>query len=661
MDPTDVAIVACELKKNILGDIFPNLQSEQPEKQVHFAGTPKQLRRERTKSAPYPNGKDFANIQRNTLRSPFQNGKDHANFHRNSHGRVFHRMENEPEVNRHLKQQSGRGRGRGSKNGFVKGPGVGRGLIQVGSSTAGDASKPTSEKLKEGGQDLLGKFVEEQLKNIKITNVEEQLKTDPKITKFVESKRYNLRGGASNDCDTEVAGKETVSNDDTILETIFKKPNLANITIAQLMPQLVMAGTVKDEPTCSNIENCETNTPVKKAVSRKDKLDEVNFKISNLVNTVSCPSPVAGGNLKAKAKTISDVMPHSPPKSTSTMSSTDMSLKLRDVCDDISKLMNTTEVTKSILKPSGASVEKLERYEGLSGGRNGAPCAGTVEEYRSRDQQFMPISLSMGQEHLFVTSQSTNQVQVFQSGQQLGVLKIKKSKFFNSLRNVHTITREISEATEPDVVHQVVVLDNTGFHFFVENGLFIYTILAGESHQYRGLGHIHYQGKFCLVSLDVKDPNHSGVSVVIIDVEKGSKAKGTILKRIKIPETEGMTDEQTKCRFLTVTPDEKKVYVTSLMLNKIFSINMVKDDIKTFDRGIKEPAGIAIDPRSNNIFVSSRGKKSVEVFNCDLGYLGQFLHQQDKVPIGLCVHDNNLYVATNENFAIMKVPIKYGK
>ena len=112
MDPTDVAIVACELKKNILGDIFPNLQSEQPEKQVHFAGTPKQLRRERTKSAPYPNGKDYANIQRgpiqrNTLRSPFQNGKDHANFNRNSHGRVFHQMENEPEVNRRLKQQSG--------------------------------------------------------------------------------------------------------------------------------------------------------------------------------------------------------------------------------------------------------------------------------------------------------------------------------------------------------------------------------------------------------------------------------------------------------------------------------------------------------------------------------------------------------------------------
>ena len=56
-------------------------------------------------------------------------------------------------------------------------------MIQVGSSTAGDESKPTSEKLKEGDQDLLGKFVEEQLKNIKITNVEEQFKTTPKITK----------------------------------------------------------------------------------------------------------------------------------------------------------------------------------------------------------------------------------------------------------------------------------------------------------------------------------------------------------------------------------------------------------------------------------------------------------------------------------------------
>lgn len=202
-----------------------------------------------------------------------------------------------------------------------------------------------------------------------------------------------MRGGATNNCDephSPVDAKETVSNDDTTLDTSFEKPNLANITIAQLMPQLIKAGTVKEEPTGSTIENCETKTPVKQAVTRKDKLDEVNYKIS-LANTVSCPSPVAGGNLKAKAKTISDVMPRSPPKSTSTMSSTDMSLKLRDVCDDISKLMNTTEVTKSILKPSGSSVEKLERYEGLSGGRNGTPYAGTVE---GEIQFFEAISLA---------------------------------------------------------------------------------------------------------------------------------------------------------------------------------------------------------------------------------------------------------------------------
>ena len=72
-------------------------------------------------------------------------------------------------------------------------------MIQVGSSVAGDASKPTSEKLKERGQDLLGKFVEEQLKNIKITNVEEQLKPKPTeggqnlLGKFVEEQLKNIK------------------------------------------------------------------------------------------------------------------------------------------------------------------------------------------------------------------------------------------------------------------------------------------------------------------------------------------------------------------------------------------------------------------------------------------------------------------------------------
>ena len=48
-----------------------------------------------------------------------------------------------------------------------------------------DASKPTSEKLKEGGQDLLGKFVEE------------QSKTDTKITKVNNSCGQVVRNSES--------------------------------------------------------------------------------------------------------------------------------------------------------------------------------------------------------------------------------------------------------------------------------------------------------------------------------------------------------------------------------------------------------------------------------------------------------------------------------
>lgn len=284
------------------------------------------------------------------------------------------------------------------------------------------------------------------------------------------------------------------------------------------------------------------------------------------------------------------------------------------------------------------------------------PYAGATEEYKSCDAKFMPISLSMGRVYLYVTSQSTNQVQVFLNGEQKGVLKMNNSKYFNSLHNVHTVTRK--GMPEP-AAHQVVVLDNSGFHFFREDGLFSHTVLANQSHKYRGLGAIHHQGKFCLVSLEVKDPNMSGVNVVVIDVENSSSKTHPIVKRIKIPQTEGLNDELTKCRFLTVTPDEKRVYVTSLVMDTIFSVDLVTEDVMTFNHGLKEPAGIAIDPKSGYIFVSSRGDRSVTMFNSDLGHLGTFWHHETKVPIGLCVHDENLYVANNEQFTIMKVPIKY--
>ena len=133
----------------------------------------------------------------------------------------------------------------------------------------------------------------------------------------------------------------------------------------------------------------------------------------------------------------------------------------------------------------------------------------------------MPISLAMGHEYLFVSGTSTNQVQVFRDGEQQGVLKIHESKYFNSVRNVHTIPSGKMTSS------QVIVLDNQGFHFFVENGLWIHTILGNEGYNYRGLGHT---ANFVL---SVYDPA-LGVSVVIIDIEPKSLDRNTIIKRYYI-------------------------------------------------------------------------------------------------------------------------------
>ena len=75
-------------------------------------------------------------------------------------------------------------------------------------------------------------------------------------------------------------------------------------------------------------------------------------------------------------------MPRSPPKSTSTMSS-DMSFKLQDVCEDYSKLLAVVDTTaKSILKQSGASVERLERLDDVFKARN-LPYSGATEGKRA--------------------------------------------------------------------------------------------------------------------------------------------------------------------------------------------------------------------------------------------------------------------------------------
>jgi len=586
MEPHERVINACELQSNILGELFPNLQTQQSETPNEFAGA----RREPATSAPPQNWMKYSQLPKKTG--------------------GFSRQENYPQTNKRSNQQKGRGR-KTSERGNQAGP-----------STLHDEpkSEPKIEEEKGKGEDV--KPIEKKLEAIKISKKETRVNPMP----------YNLRGttsGASKYDDTNVPDKVTVPADDKSEEEIFKKPDLANITIAQLMP--LIASTESSSLPLPNI-NLKTHVQ----------------GIADPMPTVTISSPVAGGNLKAKKKTIVDSMPCSPPSSTSTMSSIDMSAKLREVCDTPKE----ADGNKSILKPSGASVEILEKYEDLTSSKLMRPYPGTQEEYANSDKQFLPVSLSMGQEYLFVTSQKTNQVKVFRDGEEQGVLKLNDCKYFTSVRNVHTILRS-------NEISQVVVLDNVGFHFFVENGLYIRSVLSGEGFKYRGLGHIQYEGKLCLVSLDVNERGFGGTEIVIIDIESESPTDKTIIKRWKIAGTDNIPDVNSKCRFLAVTPDEKKVYVTSMMLNKIFSVDLLNGECKTFDHGIKEPAGIAIDPKIGTVFVSSRVDKSVETFNSDLGHLGKFL-SLDVMPIGLCVHKEKLYSATmNATTPVIKVPIKY--
>jgi len=582
MEPYERVVNACELQSNILGELLPNLQ---PQVQPWHP---------RPTVPPLP--KKTGGYQRKE--------NDTRNY-----GTSF--------------APRGRGRGRGRRSYSEKGN-------QVNPNAFEDEprSEPKIEDRKVNDQDV--KPIEKKLEEIKIS--EKETKANPKP--------YNLRGstsgGSKHDVDANVPEKETVPADNESEEETFKKPDLANLTIAQLIPS---AG--KSTLPVPNIGQC----------------------VANIIPSET-DSPVRSGSLKKKA--IDDSMPCSPPSVASTHS--DMSAKLREVSDTA----RDADCSSSILKPNGSSVEKLDRYEDTWNAISSKPIrpfAGTQEEYKSSDPQFLPISLAMGhssQEYLFVTSQINNQVQVFLDGKQQGVLKLNDSKYFTSVRNVHTIA-------DSDNISQVVVLDNGGFHFFAENGLYIRTVLSGAGFKYRGLGHIHYEGNLCLISLDVNERSNGGTEVVIINVEAKSQQCNSIVKRMRIAGTDNIPDAKSKCRFLTVTPDEKKVYVTSLQLNQIFSVDLLNGESKTFDHGINEPAGIAIHPKNGIIFVASRSDGNIEIFNSAMGYLGRFL-TLEAMPVGLCVHKENLYVATNATNmmnttmvndlithwrAIIKVPIKY--
>merc|ERR1712080_285209 len=136
------------------------------------------------------------------------------------------------------------------------------------------------------------------------------------------------------------------------------------------------------------------------------------------------------------------------------------------------------------------------------------------------------------------------QVQVFRGSSSQGVLKLNDSKYFASLHSVHFI--EMSKESDD----KLVVLDNEGFHFFNERGMHLFTVMDKEGYKYRGLAHVVWNGRLCLVTLDI---NSKGVKVCLMDLTKDSKTYQTFIKSIEIQDTGDLVDEVTKCRFIGVT------------------------------------------------------------------------------------------------------------
>lgn len=260
-------------------------------------------------------------------------------------------------------------------------------------------------------------------------------------------------------------------------------------------------------------------TSVEALPTANDDLDNSVFKrpdnitICQLLYTNKnvCSSPVAGGNLTSKAKKLAEDMPNSPPSSTSTMSSVDMTTKLKE----LSELNSYGQATsKSILKPSGASVDNLEQYETLSSGNKVVrkmPQVVQTEKITTSDPLFEPIALSRGETHLYATSATTNHVHVFKGTEHQGVLKIGTTKHFDHVHAVHSVPVN-------DIASQVVVLDNMGYHIFEENGLYDKTVMQGKGHRHRGLSHTTIDGKICILTLEVHCEDR-GTNIVAIDMD----------------------------------------------------------------------------------------------------------------------------------------------
>ena len=357
------------------------------------------------------------------------------------------------------------------------------------------------------------------LKEMSKISSQESNHTSAKTTNVVldlEPKEYNLRSKPLASKESEeirIIPKPQLDDDD-----IFKKPDIKDLTVGNLM-----IGSSNDA--------CASASPI--AGGNPDLKDLTVGKLVIGRSKDACASPVTGGNLMSRIKTVVEELPQSPPSSTST--SNDLSSRLKDF-DQSNQASNSASKNLSILKSNSASIENLESYENLRNRSqkplNSKPTAvmEKLKTFKSCDAKFMPVTLTRTGEYLYVSSQAFSQVQVFKNESYQGVLKINDDYYFDQVRCVHAIP-------DPNNQDQIWVLDNKGFHQFTDKGMYVKTIFQDKGYFYRGLSHAKLKGKLCLITAQIdnskEDSGHNddpGVDIIAIDLTSmtfNSEEKGT--------------------------------------------------------------------------------------------------------------------------------------
>lgn len=233
-----------------------------------------------------------------------------------------------------------------------------------------------------------------------------------------------------------------------------------------------------------------------------------------------------------------------------------------------------------------------------------------VREIKSNDPIFAPVDVAKSKSLVYVTSQATNTVAVFENDIYRGVIKFNNRKLFNSPHNIIYIPPyccTTDDFQDPRILKEdftniassklkmanaksshveifatgcIIVLDNDGFHVFSEQGVFITTLMKGLGHKYRGLA-THYKeimegnvNNFSsptlqLLTVDISDTK--AAYLCLINLEKSLflalnyEITNIDAERIKIQPTEqnnGFMDQRIKCRFIasSTTLNNKKMF-----------------------------------------------------------------------------------------------------